>query len=65
MSRPLVRVAAKDGIEHINRPRQSRTLCGRIALDERYAWPRTSRCPVCLAEAERLLHLERDGAPIG
>lgn len=65
----LIRVAARDGIEHANRPGNSRTLCGARALDQRYSWPRTTRCPVCLAAAEELLHARRDakreGLPIG
>lgn len=41
-------VAARDGEAHARIRSQPRTLCGKIALDERYGWPERSRCETCI-----------------
>lgn len=48
-------VAEKDGTAHA-RPvhgRSLRTLCGRVAVDERYGHPPAVRCDECQAAVER------------
>ena len=49
VSRGFVWVAEKDRIAHahIARGKATRTLCGRPALDPRYAHPAATRCPEC------------------
>ncbi len=58
-------VAERSGVSHAARPRASRTLCGLLAVDPRYGYGVGRRCPHCLAEAERLLHVRRDAAKAG
>ena len=53
MSRPALRwIADASGEAHAHRPGDRLTLCGRPRIDERYAWPHTSRCSECTAIVE-------------
>jgi hypothetical protein len=51
-------VADRDGVAHAQEGSRRRTLCGRTAIDERFAWPRASVCPDCAAAMK-----ERAGVP--
>jgi hypothetical protein len=45
-------VAAKDGIAHACDNHAPRTLCDRIAVPDRYAWPAVNGlCGTCVARA--------------
>ena len=46
-ARPLLWRAGADQIAHAHRHKLPRTLCGRLALDERHAWPTANVCPTC------------------
>lgn len=42
--------AGKDGVGHaLATPRALRAVCGARPVDERLAWPMTSKCGDCLA----------------
>jgi hypothetical protein len=41
-------VADRDGLAHARlKSRSTRTLCGIVAIDQRYDWPHTDRCQDC------------------
>lgn len=65
MSKPLIRTAGPDGVEHATVPGRMYALCGVWATEERLAWPRKVRCSQCVALAEARLHAERDAARVG
>lgn len=48
-------VAEADGVAHATKARGSvtRTLCGRLATDERFARPAVVRCPACQEVVDR------------
>lgn len=46
--------AAGDGEGHAIAKRATRTLCNRVPVLERLAWPERSRCAACGAELARL-----------
>lgn len=50
-------IAERDGEAHAtpNRGRPIRTLCGRQAVDERYARPPVTRCTRCQEVADGLM----------
>ena len=50
----LMRVAERDGVEHVLAPAGSRTLCGRMGVSPRYGWPRKTKCEPCRVAAEAL-----------
>jgi hypothetical protein len=47
-------IAESDGEAHAtpSRGRPIRTLCGRVAVDERYGRPPVTRCPRCTEVAQ-------------
>jgi hypothetical protein len=45
-------IAGRDGTAHAHRAGYPRTVCGAPRVDERFAWPRTSRCLRCVAITE-------------
>jgi len=49
-----MRVAERDGVEHVLAPAGSRTLCGRMGVSPRYGWPRKTKCEPCRVAAEAL-----------
>ena len=52
-SRPLLWIADANRIAHAREHRQStRTACGIVAIPERYSWPVTAKCVVCLRALE-------------
>lgn len=55
VSRGFTWIAESDGVAHARsqRGRPTRTLCGRIAVDERFARPAAVRCTRCTEVAER------------
>lgn len=40
-------ISAKDGVAHAVHRGGREYLCGRRLIDERLAWPRTSKCDTC------------------
>ncbi len=46
-TRPLLWRAGMDRISHAFRHREARTLCDRLVVLERLAWPAGNVCPVC------------------
>jgi hypothetical protein len=50
--RPPRWTAAKDGIAHAHRPGWRRAVCGALAVDEQFAWPKVRRCGRCVAIVE-------------
>ena len=53
-------VAPKDGLAHACVKQAPRTLCGRIAIPDRYAWPIREFCAACLAAERELLRERRE-----
>lgn len=49
MSRDAERwLAARDGVAHYRRPRDTRTVCGLSPVSSRFAWPARTRCTECV-----------------
>lgn len=55
----LTWVAYKDGTAHATERFARRTLCNRIPIPDRYAWPARENCSVCLQLAEQRKEAEQ------